>query len=102
MPSPDFTPNRTIQMALRSGTPLDVQAEVTGQWAVHVTWGKTKLREPYTVTHVLTGCSVVKDVTLEDARDLARQLAERVPPFETAAGADWLRAAAVMREIVKK
>ena len=105
MPSPeDFAPYTSIVIAMQKDSRLaghlTVEAEVTGQWAVHVTFGKTVLREPYSVTHIVSGACVRPDITLEAARLLAAQLHESVPAFDTTEGPAWLRAKDAIKEVV--
>jgi hypothetical protein len=96
----DFTPSLNITMRFENHPPTHVQAEVLGQWAVHVTYGQAKLRDPYTVTHVPTGARVLVDIPLEEARRLAAELNERVPAFEHQMGPDWEKAAPIVKEVV--
>lgn len=100
----DFQPGTSIVIALkgtgsRAGEHRPVQAEVYGQWAVHVSSGSTLLREPYTVAHIPTGAAVLTDIKLEAARWLAEQLHARVPAFDSAEGPLWLSAAPIIKEI---
>jgi hypothetical protein len=100
----DFNPSASVVIALkgsgsRAGEHRPIQAEVFGQWAVHVSSGSTLLREPYTVAHVPTGAAVRQDIKLEAARWLAEQLHARVPAFDATEGPQWLSAAPIIKEI---
>jgi hypothetical protein len=104
----DFNPNTSIVIAMsvkdgiltRPDGHESIQAEVIGQWAVHCTCGKTKLRLPYSVTHIPTGLRVVGDIELEAARELANRLHESVPAFETNEGEAWLQVAPIIKGVV--
>ena len=100
----NFNPSASVVIALkgsvsRAGEHRPIQAEVHGQWAVHVTSGPSILREPYTVAHIPTGAAVLTDLKLEAARWLAEQLHARVPAFDATEGPQWLSAAPIIKEI---
>ncbi len=80
--SPRFSPTIFTPLLFQKTGRLSVQAEPIGQWAVHVTYGPSTLRDPYSVSHIPSGRSVKKDMPLAEARALAQRLHEHVPSFQ--------------------
>lgn len=80
--------------------PQPVEAEAVGQWAVHYAYCKTKIHPAFTVTHAPSDAAAKQGIPLEEARRLAKQLAERVPAFDTMSGEPWLKAVPIIKEVV--
>lgn len=78
-----------ITLATING-PKDVDATVTGEWAVHRDPFDDRPTSPasksWTVTHVPTGLRIPMGLTSRRARDLAARLSREVPTLGVAPG----------------
>lgn len=72
-----------IQIAMVGCTPTEVEAVVTGEWAVH---RDATFEDEWTVTHVPTGLRIPRYMTRQEAVELCRRLADEVPSLGLPAG----------------